>query len=66
MINAADPFSGMTLLWECEPQTHCIVEHHRGYLYLFTDAARKGMPVDSHYLLRCAVETSGSRTWEVC
>ncbi|CAA6657766.1 unnamed protein product [Spirodela intermedia] len=43
---------------------HPIHESSPGYLYLFTDAARAGMPVDSHYLLRCAVKTSGSRTWE--
>ncbi|PIA52390.1 hypothetical protein AQUCO_01000335v1, partial [Aquilegia coerulea] len=64
LINAADPLSGMTLVWECEPQAHCIVEHHQGCLYLFTDAAKGGQPVDSHYLLRCPVEDSGSRTWE--
>ncbi|MQL87036.1 hypothetical protein Taro_019571 [Colocasia esculenta] len=64
LINAADPLSGMTLIWESEPQTHCIVEHHRGYLYLFTDVTREGLPADSHYLLRCAVETSSPSSWE--
>ncbi|KAJ4981174.1 hypothetical protein NE237_032011 [Protea cynaroides] len=64
LINSADPLSGMTLVWECEAQAHCIVEHHRGYLYLFTDAAKDGKHVDFHYLLRSPVETSSSRTWE--
>ncbi|KAK1293278.1 hypothetical protein QJS10_CPB17g02547 [Acorus calamus] len=64
LINAADPLSGMKLLWECGSKAHCVVEHHRGYLYLFTDASREGSSVDSHYLLRCPVESSGSRTWE--
>ncbi|KAF8405120.1 hypothetical protein HHK36_010018 [Tetracentron sinense] len=65
LINANDPLSGMTLAWECEVQAHCIVEHHQGYLYLFTDAAKEGQPVDSHYLLRCPVQaSSGSRNWE--
>jgi len=66
LINAADPLSGMKLVWECEPHVHCIVEHHRGFLYLFTDAPRGGVPADSHYLLRCAIEDSGLRIWEVC
>ncbi|XP_078430569.1 prolyl oligopeptidase family protein isoform X2 [Wolffia australiana] len=64
LIDAAQPFSGMSLIWESEAKTHCIVEHHRGYLYMFTDAAQAGVPVDSHYLLRCTVENSSSRAWE--
>ncbi|XP_068654569.1 uncharacterized protein [Aristolochia californica] len=66
LINGENPTSGMTLVWECEPQAHCTIEHHRGYLFLFTDAARMGLgaPVDSHYLLRCSVEAAGSKTWE--
>lgn len=52
-------------MWECEAQAHCIVEHHQGYMYLFTDAAREGQPLNHHYLLRCAVDTSsGPKTWE--
>lgn len=65
LINAADPLSGMTLVWECEPHAHCIVEHHQGYLYLFTDAARGGEPVDSHYLLRRVAKDYDSGNWEV-
>lgn len=57
LINADDPLSGMTLVWECESQTHCIIEHHQGRLYLFTDAAREGVPADSHYLLRWALNS---------
>ncbi|KAL7101258.1 hypothetical protein ACP275_08G044200 [Erythranthe tilingii] len=65
LINAADPLSGLTLVWECEPNTHCIVEHHQGYLYLFTDAAMQGQPVDHHYLLRSPVTSSCiPRNWE--
>ncbi|XP_010255071.1 PREDICTED: uncharacterized protein LOC104595842 isoform X2 [Nelumbo nucifera] len=64
LINAADPLSGMTLVWECETQTHCIIEHHKGYLYLFTDAARDGQLVDFHYLLRCPVESCASKSWK--
>lgn len=65
MINAADPLSGVTLVWECEPHVHCAIEHHQGYIYLFTNAARGGVPVDSHYLLRRVAEASGSNNWEV-
>lgn len=65
LINAADPFSGLTLVWECEGLAHCIVEHHEGFLYLFTDAAKEGQEVDNHYLLRCPVDASfPSQTWE--
>ncbi|KAL2552140.1 Prolyl oligopeptidase family protein [Forsythia ovata] len=65
LINAADPLSGMKLVWECKEQAHCIIEHHQGYLYLFTDAAKQGRPVDHHYLLRSPVECSYSpRKWE--
>ncbi|KAG8384469.1 hypothetical protein BUALT_Bualt04G0121000 [Buddleja alternifolia] len=65
LINAADPLSGMTLVWECESNAHCIIEHHQGYFYLFTDAAKQGQPVDHHYLLRSPVASSCSpRNWE--
>ncbi|KAJ0963395.1 hypothetical protein J5N97_028517 [Dioscorea zingiberensis] len=64
LINAADPLSGLSLIWECEPHTHCIVEHHRGFFYLFTDAARSGVPANSHYLLCCAGADIESRNWE--
>ncbi|XP_065633941.1 uncharacterized protein LOC112038081 [Quercus suber] len=65
LINAADPLSGMTLVWECQGLAHCIVEHHQGYLYLFTDATKEGQPVDYHYLLRSPVDASSSpRIWE--
>ncbi|ONK76002.1 uncharacterized protein A4U43_C03F22810 [Asparagus officinalis] len=64
LINAADPLSPMKLVWECEPHVHCIIEHHRGYLYMFTDAPRGGVPANSHYLLRCSIEDSNLRTWE--
>lgn len=65
MINAADPLSGLTSVWECEALAHCIVEHHQGYLYLFTDAAKEGQSVDCHYLIRSPVHTSFPRKWEV-
>ncbi|XP_057491790.1 uncharacterized protein LOC130777433 isoform X2 [Actinidia eriantha] len=64
LINAADPLSGLTLVWECEAVAHCIIEHHQGYLYLFTDAAKMGQPVDFHYLLRSPVHTAAPRKWE--
>ncbi|KAL4180369.1 hypothetical protein AMTRI_Chr13g91790 [Amborella trichopoda] len=64
LLNVAAPLAGMIQVWECEPHAHCIIEHHQGYLYLFTDAARDGQLDDSHYLLRCPVEASSSRTWE--
>lgn len=55
----------MTLVWDCEGIAHCIVEHHRGYLYLFTDAAKEGQSVDYHYLLCSPVDASSSpRIWE--
>jgi len=56
----------MTLVWECQGLAHCIVEHHQGYLYLFTDATKEGQSVDYHYLLHCPVDASSSpRIWEV-
>lgn len=56
----------MELIWECEELAHCIVEHHLGDLYLFTDASKGHEPVDSHYLLRSPLKVdSTSRTWEV-
>lgn len=65
LINGADPLSGMTLVWECEGQAHCIIEHHQGYLYLFTDAAKDGQVVDYHYLLQTPVEDlSSPMKWE--
>lgn len=66
MIDAADPLSSMELIWECEGLAHCIMEHHLGYLYLFTDANKSHEAVDSHYLLRSPLKgDSTSRTWEV-
>jgi hypothetical protein len=65
LINASHPVSPMTLVWEGESQVHCIVEHHRGRLYLFTDAAREGVPVDSHYLVQSDVECAGPKSWKV-
>lgn len=65
LIKASDPLSQMKLVWEGESQVHCIVEHHRGRLYLFTDAAREGVPVDSHYLMQTDVESSGPKSWKV-
>ncbi|MBA0589251.1 uncharacterized protein LOC105802200 [Gossypium raimondii] len=65
LINAADPFSGMNLVWESEGIVHCVLEHHQGYLYLFTDAPKDGQIVDSHYLLRSPVDSSSNpRIWE--
>ncbi|KAM0032180.1 putative oligopeptidase B [Helianthus debilis subsp. tardiflorus] len=64
LINAADPLSGLTLVWECEACAHCIIEHHQGYLYLFTDADRGAQSVDCHYLLRSPLYSSGPRKWE--
>jgi hypothetical protein len=65
LINASNPLSQMTLVWEGESQVHCIVEHHRGHLYLFTDAAREGVPVDAHYIMQSVVESSGPNSWKV-
>nr|GFC69058.1 prolyl oligopeptidase family protein [Tanacetum cinerariifolium] len=64
LINASDPLSGLTLVWECEACAHCIIEHHHGYLYLFTNADRGGQSVDCHYLLRSPLNSSGPRKWE--
>lgn len=58
--------SGLKLVWECDALAHCIVEHHQGYLYLFTDAPKGGQSVDYHYLLCSPVDTpSNPRKWEV-
>ncbi|KAK6914105.1 hypothetical protein RJ641_021426 [Dillenia turbinata] len=61
LINAADPFAGLKLVWECEALAHRMVERHGRY------AAKDGLPVDNHYLLCCPVEASSSPgRWEVC
>nr|XP_028953994.1 uncharacterized protein LOC114822953 [Malus domestica] len=36
----ANPLSGVNLVWECNGIAHGILEHHQGFLYLFTDAAK--------------------------
>ncbi|CAL5197655.1 unnamed protein product [Lathyrus oleraceus] len=65
LINAADPLSGLKLVWECEAIVHCVVEHHQGYLYLFTNAPKGGQSVDYHYLLSSPEDThSNPRKWE--
>lgn len=64
LINAANPLAGLTLVWECEACVHCIIEHHQGHLYLFTNADRGGHSVDCHYLLRSPLHFSGPRKWE--
>lgn len=66
LINASNPLSGLTPIWECEGHAHCVVEHHHGFLYLLTDAAKDGQPVEHHYILRCPVNVPlGPRIWEV-
>ncbi|XP_061352527.1 uncharacterized protein LOC133297406 [Gastrolobium bilobum] len=66
LINAADPLSGLKLVWECDALAHCVIEHHQGYLYLFTDAPKYGQSVDYHYLLRSPDDApSIPRKWEV-
>ncbi|KAM1314951.1 hypothetical protein ACFX13_018895 [Malus domestica] len=65
LINAADPLSGMNLVWECEGIAHGILEHHQGYLYLFTDASKEGQSTNYHFLLRSPLDSSSSpRIWE--
>ncbi|KAI4325505.1 hypothetical protein MLD38_030896 [Melastoma candidum] len=65
LINAADPLTGLTPIWEGEGQCHCIVEHQKGFLYLFTDAPKNGKRAETHYLLRSSVDsTSNPRLWE--
>jgi protease II len=54
----------MILVWEGESQVHCIVEHHHGRLYLFTDAAREGVRVNSHYLMQSDAESPGPKSWK--
>lgn len=66
LIDTAHPLNPMTLVWECNEFADCVIEHHQGCLYLFTDAAKEGVSPDSYYLLRSNVEVMGSRTWEVC
>ncbi|KAM0853900.1 hypothetical protein ACQ4PT_050762 [Festuca glaucescens] len=64
LIKGSDPLSRMTLVWEGESQVHCIVEHHHGRLYLFTDASREGVRVNSHYLMQSDVESPGPKSWK--
>ncbi|TQD85115.1 hypothetical protein C1H46_029399 [Malus baccata] len=35
-----NPLSGVNLVWEYNGIAHGILEHHQGFLYLFTDAAK--------------------------
>ncbi|KAI3766594.1 hypothetical protein L2E82_16658 [Cichorium intybus] len=56
--------SGLTLVWECEASAHCIIEHHQGYLYLFTNADKNGQSVNYLYLLRSHLHSSSPRKWE--
>jgi hypothetical protein len=56
----------MHKVWDYESEVDCILEHHQGYLYMFTDAPRDGKPSDGHYLLRCPVVACDSGDWEVC
>lgn len=56
----------MTLVWECSMNAHCIIEHHQGYLYLFTNVDNQGQQIDHHYLLQSTVDPSCyPRKWEV-
>nr|KAJ0223977.1 hypothetical protein LSAT_V11C200082240 [Lactuca sativa] len=64
LINATDPLSGLTLVWECEACAHCIIEHHQGYLYIFTNANKEGQSVNYHYILRSPLHSSSPRKWE--
>ncbi|XP_075503014.1 uncharacterized protein LOC142540613 [Primulina tabacum] len=65
LINAAEPLSGMTLVWECSMNAHCIIEHHQGYLYLFTNVGNQGQQIDHHYLRQSTVDSSRyPRKWE--
>ncbi|KAL4572582.1 hypothetical protein LXL04_019362 [Taraxacum kok-saghyz] len=66
LINTADPLSGLTLIWECEPCAHCIIEHHQGYLYLFTNADRNGQSVNYHYILRSRLHSCNSKKVGEC
>ncbi|TQD95877.1 hypothetical protein C1H46_018515 [Malus baccata] len=54
----ANPLSGVNLVWECNGIAHGILEHHQGFLYLFTDAAKADQSVDYHYLLRSPLHSS--------
>ncbi|KAJ1701667.1 hypothetical protein LUZ63_001446 [Rhynchospora breviuscula] len=49
----------MSLVWEGETQSHCVIEHNRGKLFLFTDSAR-----DSHCLLFCDANLSSTNDWQ--
>eukprot|EP01018_Ginkgo_biloba_P003873 Gb_38885 [translate_table: standard] len=64
LINAEDIGAGMHKVWECEPDVDCVLEHHQGYLYMFTDAPRDRKLVDGHYLLRRPVAAFNSSDWE--
>ncbi|RXI07244.1 hypothetical protein DVH24_026380 [Malus domestica] len=54
----ANPLSGVNLVWECNGIAHGILEHHQGFLYLFTDAAKADQSVDYHYLFRSPLHSS--------
>ncbi|CAI9270113.1 unnamed protein product [Lactuca saligna] len=49
---------------ECEACAHCIIEHHQGYLYLFTNANKEGQSVNYHYILCSPLHSSSPRKWE--
>lgn len=63
-LDAANLGAGMHKVWDCESEVDCILEHHQGYLYMFTNAPRVGKLSDGHYLLRCPVVACDSGDWE--
>jgi len=63
-LNATSLGAGMHKVWDYKSKVDCILEHHQGYLYMFTDAPRDGKPIDGHYLLRCPIVACDSGVWE--
>ncbi|KAH9311848.1 hypothetical protein KI387_026883, partial [Taxus chinensis] len=64
LLDTTDLGTGLYKVWECESDVHSLLEHHHGYLYMFTDAPRDGNPVDGHYLLRRHTGASNLDDWE--
>ncbi|KAJ3670119.1 hypothetical protein LUZ60_010443 [Juncus effusus] len=66
LIKGDEPLANMNLIWEGEAQAHCIVEHNKGKLYLFTNSSKDDNDVsyDSHYILCSDADSAGSYNWK--
>eukprot|EP00252_Welwitschia_mirabilis_P005347 TRINITY_DN15855_c0_g2_i1.p1 TRINITY_DN15855_c0_g2~~TRINITY_DN15855_c0_g2_i1.p1 ORF type:complete len:557 (+),score=106.54 TRINITY_DN15855_c0_g2_i1:85-1671(+) len=63
-LNTADLKADIRKVWEGEPKVNCVLEHHHGQFFMFTDAPKYGKPVNSYYLLRTSVARCTPTDWK--